>query len=719
MNMSDLLAPKLTSWKNEPTIKDLKDDFTEVKSSQSAQVSKIQQWLDLYNVTGGETITKVKGRSSIQPMLIRKHGEWKFASMSEPFLSTPELFKISPVSHEDRKAANQNELVLNNQFNTHINTIGFIDALVRKAVIEGTAIIRVGWETKTGKVKEPEYEFDFFAIETEEEMQKLQEAMQMQTSAPDSFNILPPDVKASVEQTIEMNVPVKAVLRTEREVEVEKTIVNKPTVEVVPTENVYIDPTCRDNLDKASFVIYSFTTSLAQLKADGRYTNLDKIESDPTGNSVSDNDALSMQANGFKFKDKPRAKIVAYEYWGNWDIHGNGTVVPIVATWVNNTLIRMEENPYPDKKPPFVVVSYMPVMDSVYGEPDAQLLKDNQRITGAVTRGMVDLLGRSANGQTGYPKQMLDVVNKRKFEAGMDYEYNPNANPNAIVQHKFPELPASGLNMLTMMNNDAEALSGSKAFGTGGISGASLGQTAAGVRSVMDATSKREMGSLRRLSNGVIEIGRKIIAMNAVFLDEESVVRVTNEEFVKVRRDDLAGNFDMKLTISTAEADQAKAEELAFLLQTMGNTMDFSITKMVMVEISRLRKMPDLAKRIEEYEPQPDPVQQELQQLEVELKKAQIALTNAQAQEAGAKGMLNQSKVPVEAARANNIQNDADKKTLDFAEQEAGIQHNREVELEASKQANQRDIADRNNASKAITDGLKIAAASQRTRNAE
>ena len=56
----------------------------------------------------------------------------------------------------------------------------------------------------------------------------------------------------------------------------------------------------------------------------------------------------------------------------------------IVATWVGDVLIRMEENPFPDGNPPFVVFNYIPDEGSVYGIPNAELLGDNQEILGAV-----------------------------------------------------------------------------------------------------------------------------------------------------------------------------------------------------------------------------------------------------------------------------------------------------------------------------------------------
>jgi type II secretory pathway component PulM len=85
------------------------------------------------------------------------------------------------------------------------------------------------------------------------------------------------------------------------------------------------------------------------------------------------------------------------------------------------------------------------------------------------------------------------------------------------------------------------------------------------------------------------------------------------------------------------------------------------------------------------FQPQPDPMQQAIQQAQLDLLHAQIALTQAQASEAGTKGMLNQSKVPVEAARANHIQSSADKNNLDFLQEQNGTKHQQQMELNRQK----------------------------------
>ncbi len=706
---------KLVDWKNPPKLSDLSGDLQSSTESHNSQVATIDSWLE--NFEAKTPKDKSSSQSNIEIPLIRKQAEWKYAALSEPFLSSDDLFDVSPVTFDDVAAANQNALVLNNQFATRIDKTALVDRVIRAAVTEGTVIVRTGWRIEMAKVVEPEYQVELTPIMDPQVAEQLAQYAQVATAEPDTFEKLPPEMKEAIRHFLETEQPVVGRLVSQRDVIVEKPSFNGPTVEVCDYRNVYLDPTCNGDLNKANFVIYSFDTSLSELKLDGRYKNLDKLEKPSPVNAAAQVDSVTKQtlhSSSFSFQDTPRKKLRAYEYWGNWDIDGDGTVKPIVATWIEGTdyFIRLENNPFPDKKPPFVVASYMPIKNSLYGEPDGALLADNQSIASAITRGVIDLWAKSANSQTGIAKGMLDPLNRTRYLKGDDYEFNPNIHPTqGIYQHKFPELPVTALNYLNMINGEAESISGTKAFSTGGgITGASLGATAQGVRSSMDAASKREMGILRRLSNLFVQVGRKIIAMNSAFLDETEVVRITNSEFVEVRRDDLAGNFDLSLSISTAETDDAKAQQLAFMLQTMGNTMGMDLAQIVLSEIANLRKMPDLAKRIAEYAPQPDPLQQQIQQAELQKLQAEIMLLQAQAQEAGSKGILNETKVGVEQARAESLQGDADSKVLDFNERSQGITHNREMDKIDQQGKNQLDVASRNNSVKAIAEGLKQSA---------
>ena len=668
---------KLTDWKSEPSLKDLKEDYESARSSHDSQVTKINNWNKLLKAEPNKTVGK-KARSSVQPKIIRKQAEWRYSALTEPFLSSDRLFTISPRTFEDVSAAKQNEVLLNWQFDTKLDKVSFIDNLVRATVDEGTSIVRVGWRRKIKKTMQDVPVFAYYPIEDEESMQLLQQAVEA-SSDPSQVATFPPELKASVDFFKETQQPAIAQVVGKQKEEVEEVVINEPTVEVFDPANVIIDPSCNGDLNNALFVIVRFESNRATLmKEAGKYKNLDSVQWDLAG-SRSDADFVSKTPSEFNFKDNARKKVIVYEYWGYYDIHGTGELVPIIATWIGNTLIRLEESPFPDGKVPFVLVKYSPNKRELYGEPDAELLEDNQAIIGAVTRGMLDSMGRSANSQIGFAKGLLDPLNKRKFELGDDYEYNPIGSPaGAIIEHKYPEIPGSAMNMLMLQNQEAESITGVKSF-SGGLSGEAYGKVAAGIRGMLDAASKREMAILRRLSEGVAEIGKKILAMNGVFLSDTEVIRVTNKEFVEIRRDDLTGQFDLMVDISTAEVDNNKANDLGFMVQTIGNTIDPSFTQKLLAEIADLKRMPELAEDIRTFQPQPSEMEQQMAQLEMQKKQAELEKLMADAE---------YSKARAEYARLM-----AQKIGLDTEEQGSGIKHERDLEKQRAQSEGNQNLA--------------------------
>ena len=658
--------PSLTNWKNEPKLETLRGDLVAAKPSHDEQANRIKKWTDLLQVTGSAKPPVIKGRSSIQPKLVRRQAEWRYSALTEPFLGTAKLYKVSPVTHEDVAGARQNELLLNWQFRTKLNRVKFIDDYVRAVVDEGTAVLKTGWVRNTTKVTTEVPVYDMFPVQSQEELGMLQQALQMREQAPEEYEQIDPAIQEAVTYYDETGEATVAIQNGVREVEEERVVENRPTVEILNPMNVYVDPTCGGDLDNALFVIYSFETNKADIqKQKDRYKNLDRVNWE-SNSAVADGEHTPRAGDSnFAFTDATRKKVVAYEYWGYYDIHSTGELKPIVATWIGDTMIRMEENPFPDGKVPFILVPYLPVKRDVFGEPDAELLEDNQKLLGATTRGIVDLLGRSANGQQGFAKGMLDPLNRRRYDNGQDYEFNPSMNPlQGIIEHKFPEIPNSAMNMLTLQNQEAEALTGVKSF-SGGISGEAYGDVAAGIRGMLDAASKREMAILRRLAQGISQVGRKFIAMNSEYLTEQEVVRVTNDEYVTINREDLAGEFDLEVDIATAEVDNAKSQDLGFMLQTMGPNMDPQISMQLLAEIAELKRMPALAHRLRTWEPQPDPVAEQLKQLE--LQKAQVELEKLQAE------------AEYSRARAKLALSQADKTDLDYVEQETGTAHEREM----------------------------------------
>jgi hypothetical protein len=73
---------KFTSWKQEPSLLDLKQDYNNCLNNHKQFVSMIQKWEDLKNVVGQYKPTKRQGKSSLQPKTIQKQFEWRYPSLT-------------------------------------------------------------------------------------------------------------------------------------------------------------------------------------------------------------------------------------------------------------------------------------------------------------------------------------------------------------------------------------------------------------------------------------------------------------------------------------------------------------------------------------------------------------------------------------------------------------------------------------------------------------
>ena len=607
---------------------------SDMKAADILRLEWFNKISDYRNQTFGRPYgNEIKGKSQIVSQDIRKQLEWMIPSLADPFLSSPDIIKCNPITWEDVPSARQNELLLNTQFCRKFPRYNFLMKSLKVLAMEGTLVVQTGWD----------YE--------DEEVEEMVETV-----------VIDPE---SGEEMI--------IMAKQKVTKVKK---NQPTAVVCRNEDIYIDPTCMDNMDKCQFVIHRYETDLSSLRADGRYKNLDQVEKHE--GQVRDNGYYPQDHTYFTFEDKARKKMVMYEYWGNYDVNEDGIAEPIVCSWIGNTVVKLQSNPYPDKKPPFIVVPFNAVPFQIYGDSLASVIGDNQKVKTAIIRGVIDNMAQSNNGQVGMKKGSLDIANRKKFLQGNNFEYN--GDKGDFWQGSYNQIPGSAFDVMTLMNNEIESQTGVKSF-SGGITGSALGSTATGARGALDATATRRISLVRNIAENLIKpLMRKWMSYNAEFLEAEEIVRITNEEFIPIKRDDLTGNIDIDISISTAEDNNAKSQELSFLLQTLGNTMPFEMTQMIIAEIAKLSRMPDLEKRIRDFKQEPDPAAQQMQQAEMERLalenqklQSEIVRNNARAGEDEIDIQLKMQKAQVEAAKARKLGSEADMTDLDFLLKNDGI----------------------------------------------
>jgi len=614
---------KLTGWKNEPTFNDLYKDYQSAQDDHGAVLARLEKWEE--NLNGGPPVKSPKGKSKVRPKLIRKQAEWKYPALEEPFLNTENMFEVKPRTFEDVQSAEQNKTLLNYQWTVKVNKTELVGDIVRIDVDKGTVIVKTGWYAEEG-TRIVQKEFPVYAS-PEESLAIIEQGIETGSIPIEQAQAM-----------IQAGEPVQ--VGTEM-LDVEETylVENKPVYEVCDIRNIILDPTANGKVEDLNFIIHEYETDMSTLKKQeyektieidpetgeevvyesGIYKNLNKIKvSLNTDTREYYNDTTEDETN-FEFSDKPRKKLRAYEYWGYWDIHGTGEKVSIVATWVGKQMIRMEENPFPFNGLPFSFAKYMPIENEIYGEPDGELLIDNQETIGKMTRAALDITSDIAVGQEYIDEQFFAGPSQRdNHRSGKTVYFRHGMDPRtSIFKQSIDSVPKTVFDMIAMNNNEAESYSGTKSFSQG-IGSQALGSVATGIRSALDATSKRELSLLRRLSELFKDLGAKTIAMNQVFLDESEVVRVTNKEYVEIKREDLKGEFDLVVDVSTPEKDNEKAEKLNMLMQTNAASMHPELQKIIYAKIAKLWKEPDLAEEVLTFEPQPNPMEEQIKQMQME-----------------------------------------------------------------------------------------------------
>ena len=594
-----------------------------------------------------------KGKSTLVSRDIKKVNASQHASIIAPFVSAQNMVDISPITAEDKQTSDQTELLLNYQFCRDFPRYNFISESFKIQQREGTVVVKVAWEF-------------------EEEEMEVEEPIMEQRLVPTQQGMVPQMVQTGVEMVTRM-----------------VTTVNKPTSEVCDNTMIYIDPTCIGDIANAQFVIHKYMSNMSKLRSAGLYENLEKIMGDSqTPYTGEDDDYIKRDDNGFQFSDKPRQELEVFEYWGNFDINEDGIAEAVVCVWVNDVIIRFEENPYPDKMHPFVSCAYDNEPFNINGKATADTIGVDQRIKTSIKRAMNNTLDSGTQGQKGYPKGMLDPINQKRFREGKDFQFNMGEASNIWVG-QFADIPNNTMNYLDSVSQEIEALSGVITLGSS-HGASSLGSSATAASGLLSSSERREVDISRNLKeNLIVPMLRKWHSMNVEFLEDEQIIRVTNDEFVAIRRDDLYGRVDIDISVATPATDLAKANDISFMLQTMSQSLPFDLTKMLLSEYAKLKQMPELAAGIENYQPQPDPFEEQMKQLELQKMQSEINERNSRAVENESDIALKDAKTNTEIAKTRKTHADADSVDLDFLDKQSGNDIRKQNAVQDNKDLNQ------------------------------
>lgn len=618
--------------KKSNVIDHVKADYKASEVAKNENDNKIAKWLKVKDsaLYGTEKEHKSKYVSDLTQKLLN----WQIPSITDPLVNNKDLINCKPFTHADVPISEQEEAVLTHQLIQTKDHYAFITDLVTWTAEKGTVFVKTGW--------------DFQEEEQDVEVPVM---------------VMNPITGENVQVGV----------RTEKQMVTTK---NEPTRELIDPLDVRVDPTCRGNIAKASFIIHDFETDLSSLKKDGRYKDLDKVAA-ALAKETTDNDSDYVDDN-FQFEDEARKKIIVHEYWGVYDLNGDGIAEPVLIAWCNDIVIREGENPLPGQELPFERAVYTRRPGMIWGEPLAEQTSKNQHIDSVLHRGIFDDMRLANNGQTGTKKGFTDDNNLRKMKQGLDFEYNTSMND--VYEDTYKPLNQSVFQVLDKNEKNAESAVGVSLMnhGTGGNA---LGSSAAAVNATTTSSAKREMHIVRGIAEDcLIPMLRKWSRYNKEFLEPEEIMRITDNEYVEPQH---GSEFDIKMTLESAETRAAKVQSTGFVLQTMGPNMPQTQQQILLARYLRLTGEPDIAKQIEN--PPPDPRQEAEMRHAEEVHQLQIAKLKAEIFNEQAKGEENRVDIELKKAKTREINSQSDLKDLDYLEKEKGIPHQREMEKEGAK----------------------------------
>ena len=624
-------------------LQSLKNDKQSADSHKATWDARREIWIKESN--GEPYGNEIKGKASVVSRDIRRAEVWQHATIIDPFVSNEEMIKASPVTAEDEPIARQSSILLNHFYSRNFDRYNFISEAFKIEQREGTVVARIGWE------------FEEREVNVRVPVTKIQ-------------NIPTPQGIQQIEQIVGY--------RTEPRME---TVINRPTAENRDNRTLWIDPTEKQNIENAQFVIEHFKSNLSKLKLDGIYENLDRVESFMDSTIEEDDYTYDdSEDDSFMFTDKARKEIDVYEYWGNFDINGDGIAEPIVCAWVGDVVIRLEENPYPDKKVPYISSAMDAEPFAIAGRPNADLLSVDQKISTSLLRSFMDTLDSSTNGQKGFREGTLDVANERKFNAGKNFKFQ--GDNFDVWEGKYSDINPSAINFYQLNQERQAELTGVRPF----MGGANDYGSATAANMAMGAVAKRETDQSRNFANNfVLPMLRKWLAMISEFMEPEEVERITGEPYVPFDASDIGSKIDVRIEVNTAETDAARAADISFMLQTMAQSLPFDLTKILLAEQADLKKMPHLAKQIRAFTPKPDLMEQQMKMLEMQKIQVEIQERASRTQENSADYKLKEAKAINEQAKARITHADADIKDLDFVEKSTGADKKFEMEKEQQK----------------------------------
>lgn len=466
--------------------------------------------------------------------------EWALPSLIKVFTGGDEVVTVQGSSEEDDRNAEIMQQLLVYQLQRQNRFFPILYNWMKDALITGMGIIKCYWDRKE----------DYQLLEQSMNMRAFQELTQQNVEiqsveGPDMFGIV----------RVQYLSPYY--------------VKNAPVIENILVSELLYSSDAK-SLDEANFVAHKKKVTMSYLREreqQGTYANVDQITPKPKTGIMNDDQVEQVIGDNYQGTsqeaDDARAEVTLYECYTKIDWNNDGVLEDMIITIVDDVILRVEPN-YMGRHPFFAISPTKDPHRIWVKRSYAELIGELQDLKVALTRQIVQNIAL-----TNDPKMILaeDAINIDDYVKGRAVIRKKANHPMQDVAMSMPvnQLSPYTYQFLEYIESQKENRTGITRYNQG-LDANSLNKTAMGISQIMGASTQRlELIARMFAETGVYELFRFMIGLNQKFIDQNTVIRLTNKELA-ISPDDLQGNFDL---IVNAGISIASKESTQLMLQSM------------------------------------------------------------------------------------------------------------------------------------------------------
>lgn len=457
--------------------------------------------------------------------------EWALPSLMKVFTGSDEVITIAGVTEEDDTKAETMQELLVYQLQRQNKFFPILYNWIKDSLITGLGIIKCYWERTEGYTTE----------QTKLNNEALQALIQTGVEITD---LQGPDIYGDFLVTYQSPYYVK----------------NAPKIENILISEFIYSPDAK-SLEDANFVAHKRKVTMSYLRereAQGVYANIDDIKVDAYKTNTYDpiEEVVGDNYNDITYEEQQaRQEVIIYECYTKIDVNGDGILEDMIITICGDTIIRMEQN-YMGRHPFFAISPTKDPHRIWVKRSYAELIGELQDLKVALTRQIMQNVAL-----TNDPKMLLDetAINIDDFVQGrkvIRMKAGHSLNEVAMPMPVSPLSPQT-FTFLEWLESQKENRTGITRYNQG-LDANSLNKTATGISAILGQSSQRlELVARMFAETGLYELFRFMVSLNQKFIDQATVIRLTNKE-MRITPEDLDGSFDLivnaGISIATKES---------------------------------------------------------------------------------------------------------------------------------------------------------------------